>query len=396
VVVRYMPSVSSREFGLRTGELDIIEGLKEEQWMQKIGTFPLVSVKAFAPCEVQMLYFNMTKKPFDDIRVRKAFCYAVARDEVAAFMGKSLAEPIYSAALAPPAPGALTKEEAEKAGTFPLVSVKAFAPCEVQMLYFNMTKKPFDDLRVRKAFCYAVARDEVAAFMGRSLAEPIYSAALAPPAPGALTKEEAEKAGVVYENNLEKAKQLLAEAGYPNGFETEAIVSEMDSSYRKPMLALQAQVKKAGINLKLKVVEHSSFHTLVRQDASPLVYYASWRPNADVYLTRFNHSDSVVAVGKKPDTNFSHYGLVDANGDGKVDSIDTIVEQARWELDAKKQNALWAEAQIQVLKDVSVLPTIKLKYNFPMKSYIDLGCPLEFAWQTYSPQVNEKTRILAH
>ncbi|MCE5243998.1 MAG: ABC transporter substrate-binding protein, partial [Desulfobacteraceae bacterium] len=47
VVVRYMPSVSSREFGLRTGELDIIEGLKEEQWMQKIGTFPLVSVKAF-------------------------------------------------------------------------------------------------------------------------------------------------------------------------------------------------------------------------------------------------------------------------------------------------------------------------------------------------------------
>ncbi|MCE5243507.1 MAG: ABC transporter substrate-binding protein, partial [Desulfobacteraceae bacterium] len=317
VVVRYMPSVSSREFGLRTGELDIIEGLKEEQWMQKIGTFPLVSVKAFAPCEVQMLYFNMTKKPFDD-------------------------------------------------------------------------------LRVRKAFCYAVARDEVAAFMGRSLAEPIYSAALAPPAPGALTKEEAEKAGVVYENNLEKAKQLLAEAGYPNGFETEAIVSEMDSSYRKPMLALQAQVKKAGINLKLKVVEHSSFHTLVRQDASPLVYYASWRPNADVYLTRFNHSDSVVAVGKKPDTNFSHYGLVDANGDGKVDSIDTIVEQARWELDAKKQNALWAEAQIQVLKDVSVLPTIKLKYNFPMKSYIDLGCPLEFAWQTYSPQVNEKTRILAH
>ena len=317
VVVRFMPSVSSREFGLRTGELDIIEGLKEEQWVQKIGTFPQVSVKAFGPCEVQMLNFNLSKKPFDDIRVRKAFSYAVSREEVAAFMGKSLAVPIYSAALAPPAPGALTKEMAEKAG-------------------------------------------------------------------------------VVYENNIEKAKQLLAEAGYPNGLETEVTISEYESSYRKPMITIQAQVKKAGIDMKLKVVEHSSFHSLIRQDASPIVYYASWRPNVDVFLTRFYFSESSVVTGKKPDTNFSHYGMVDANGDGKPDNIDALVESARWELDAKKQNQIWEEAQIQLLKDAAVLPVIRLLYIFPMKSYVDLGNPLEWSWQTYSPQINEKTRILEH
>ena len=317
VVVRFMPSVSSREFGLRTGELDIIEGLKEEQWVDKIASFPQVSVKIFGPCEVQMLNFNLTKKPFDDIRVRKAFSYAVSRDEVAAFMGKSLAVPIYSAALAPPAPGALTKEMAEKAG-------------------------------------------------------------------------------VVYENNIEKAKQLLTEAGFPNGFETEVTISEMDSSYRKPMIAIQAQVKKAGIDMKLKVVEHSSFHSLIRQDASPLVYYASWRPNVDVFLTRFYHADSAVVAGKKPDTNFSHYGMVDANGDGKIDNIDALIESARWELDATKQNQLWEEAQVALLKDVAVLPVIRLKYDFPMKSYVDLGNPLEWSWQTYAPQITEKTRILEH
>lgn len=317
VVVRYMPSVSSREFGLRTGELDIIEGLKEEQWVGKIASFPQVTVKAFGPCEVQMLNFNMSKKPFDDIRVRKAFSYAVSREEVAAFMGKSLAVPIYSAALAPPAPGALTKEEAKKAG-------------------------------------------------------------------------------VVYENNIEKAKQLLAEAGYPNGFETEAIVSEMESSYRKPMIALQAQVKKAGIDMKVKVVEHSAFHSQIRQDASPLVYYASWRPNVDVFLTRFYQSDSTVVSGKKPDTNFSHYGMVDANADGKIDNIDALIETARWELDSKKQDQVWKEAQVQLLKDVAVLPVIRLQYDFPMKSYVDLGDPLEWSWETYSPQITEKTCILAH
>jgi len=314
VVVRYIPSISSREMGLRTGELDIIEGLNEDKWAEKIAAFPNVKVKAYGPCEVQTLFFNVTQKPFDDVRVRKAFCYAINREEVVEFMGKNMAVPLYAAALAPPSPGALTKEEAEKAG-------------------------------------------------------------------------------VVYENDVAKAKQLLAEAGYPNGIQFEAVISELDTSYRKPMIALQAQLKKAGIDMQLKVVDHASFHTLIRKDASPVVYYACWRPNVDVFLTRFYHSDMSIGTGKTPDTNFSHYGTVK---DGKVGNIDALIEQARWEMDSAKQNELWKQAQIQVLKDAAVMPSIRLLYVFPMKSYIDLGCPLEYSWETYTPQVNEKTKVLAH
>lgn len=305
VIVRYMPSVSSRELALQTGELHIIEGLKEEKWVEKIASLPDVKVKVFGPCETQMLYFAMTQKPFDDVRVRKAVSYAISREEVAAFMGKSLGVPIYAAALAPPAPGALTKEEALKAG-------------------------------------------------------------------------------VVYENNLAEARKLLAEAGYPNGFKTEVIISEMESSYRKPMIAIQAQLKKVGIDMALKVVDHSSFHTLIRKDASPIVYYAAWRPNVDVFLTRFYHSDSTVVTGKNPDTNFSHYA-----------SVDELIDRGRWELDAEKQNAMWKEAQIKILRDAATVPIIRLLYNFPAKSYVNLGHPLEWSWQTYSPQITEKTRILA-
>ncbi len=316
VVVRYMPAVSSRELGLQTGELQIIEGLKEDKWVEKIASLPDVTVKSFGPCESQVFHFNMTQPPFSDIRVRKAVSYAISREGIAAFMGKGLAVPIYS-------------------------------PTQ------------------------------------------------APPAPGALTKEEAMKAGVVYEDNIAEAKRLLTEAGYPNGFKTEVIISEMASSYQKPMVAIQAQLKKAGIDMALKVVDHSSFHSLIRKDASPIVYYAAWRPNVDAFLTRFYHSDSTVVSGKKPDTNFSHYGAVDANGDGKIDSIDELIEKARWELDAKKQMALWKEAQIKLLSDVAVVPIIRLKYAFPQKSSVDLGHPLEFSWATYSPQITEETRILA-
>ena len=162
------------------------------------------------------------------------------------------------------------------------------------------------------------------------------------------------------------------------------------------MIAVQAQVKKAGIDMALKVVDHSSFHSLIRKDASPLVLYACWRPNVDVFLTRFYHSNSTVVTGKKPDTGFSHYGTVDADGDGKIDSIDDLIKEARLELDAKKQSALWKKAQIELLRNVAVLPIIRLRYVFPMRSYVELGHPLEFSWQTYSPQITEKTKILAH
>jgi peptide/nickel transport system substrate-binding protein len=317
VTARFMPDVSSREFGLQTGELDIIEGLKEDKWIEKVSTFK--DVKA-----------------------------------------------------------------------------PTFGPCETQMLFFNMSKPPFNDLRVRKAFSYALSRDIIANFMGKSLAVPIYSPALATPAPGALTKDEALKAGVVYDNNVEQAKKLLAEAGFPNGIKTEAIVSEMSSSYQKPMVAIQALVRKAGIDMQVKIVDHASFHSQIRENASPIVYYAAWRPNVDVYLSQFFHSDSVVVKGKKPITNFSNYGLVDADGDGKTDSVDQLIEQARWELNAQKQEALWKEAQIQILKDAVAVPIIRLKYTFPQKSYVDLGYPLEWSWQTYSPQITEKTKILAH
>ncbi len=311
----FMPPVASREFGLRTGELDIIEGLKEEIWREQMEALPGVSAPTFGPCEVQQVHFNIGHEPVTDLRVRQAVAYAIDRAAIAAFMG---------------------------------------------------------------------------------MGQPIYSPALADPAPGALSLETARARGVAYETDRDKTRSLLADAGLPGGFSTEVIISEMASSYLKPMEIIQDQLREVGIDLRLRVVEHATFHALIRDDASPIVYYASWRPDVDVFFTQFYHSRAAVTYGESPITNFSHYGRLDASGDGEVDSIDDLIEQARWELDAEIQEALWKDAQVQLLEHMAAFPVIRLEYTFPMWDYVDLGYPLKWVWTQYSPQITEKTRILAH
>ena len=65
-----------------------------------------------------------------------------------------------------------------------------------------------------------------------------------------------------YEADLEKAKQLLAEAGYPDGqgFPTVEYMTN-DAKYHKPIAEyLQSAWKELGINTDIKIVEWSTFH----------------------------------------------------------------------------------------------------------------------------------------
>ena len=97
------------------------------------------------------------------------------------------------------------------------------------------------------------------------------------------------------------------------------------------------------------------------------------RPDANIILFQYFHSASVVSVGKNPIANFSHLGVVDANQDGAVDSIDSLIEKASKESDPKKQVEIWKEAQKKVLQYAAAYPVVTLGYLFANKSYVDWG-----------------------
>jgi len=261
-------------------------------------------------------------------------------------------------------------------------------------LHINMTRKPFDDIRVRKALAHAINRDDFVSFFGPSITTPLFNY-VPPYAFGALKKEDLPK-DLIYEYDVEKAKQLLKEAGYPKGFSVKMAISEK-GSYTKPMVLIQEQWRKVGVNIEFETVDHATYHSKTRGDLNPLVWYNAARPPiAGIYLTQWWHSASI--VGKKTAiTNFSHYGEVDTDGDGDVknNNIDRLIDQAAIEMDPEKRKKLYAEAQIQLLKDLPSIPVRLYSMPFARQPYIDLGYELKKS-MIYLYHITEKTRILKH
>lgn len=110
----------------------------------------------------------------------------------------------------------------------------------------NMLKKPFDDKRVRLALNYAVNKDAFCKVVLNGYCEPATS-----PIPPLL--KFYSNVGQ-YEYNPEKAKQLLAEAGYPNGFETE-IFSRNSTAIIRGMQFLQQELAKVNVKVTVTPLE---------------------------------------------------------------------------------------------------------------------------------------------
>jgi len=255
-----------------------------------------------------------------------------------------------------------------------------FGVAEAVWVNLNVTAEPLNDPLVREAIALAVSRDEHAALRGAPVSELIASVVPAQLMPGGLTDEEASAAGVLHEQDIERARELMAEAGHADGFSIDLITSEM-TDYSANYEVLQAELAEIGITINLTVVDHATMHEQIRKDVNPIVIYVAYRPNADVYLTNFFHSDSIVVEGASPITNFSHYS-----------GVDDLIEQARAETDPAAQEELWKQANIQIQKDVAAIPLYMQNLVYARMPGVDYGHELVSSLALY-PQVTELTTV---
>jgi len=143
----------------------------------------------------------------------------------------------------------------------------------VRYLSMNTQQKPFDNAKVRQAINYAINKDAVAkvAFGGYATpADAVVPAGV----------EFSIKTGL-WPYDVAKAKQLMAEAGYPNGFETELWSAYNHTIAQKVTQVLQQQLAQIGVKVKITLLEAGQRVEKVESWPDPAtapvrLYYVGW------------------------------------------------------------------------------------------------------------------------
>jgi peptide/nickel transport system substrate-binding protein/oligopeptide transport system substrate-binding protein len=205
----------------------------------------------------------------------------------------------------------------------------------LSLLYigFNTRLKPFDDARVRRAFRYALNTERIVreiTKMGSIPADGVL--------PLGMPGHDPDLKRYYYDPD--KAKQLLAEAGYPNGLGLPTVrlwtVSKAAST-KAELAAYQEYLAKIGV--KVEIHFEADWPTYVRMlDQGKLpMFRLSWSatiPDPDDFLSRQLHSGGP--------NNWSFY---------RNPQVDQLLEQARKEFDYRRRTSLYREVERLVMED---------------------------------------------
>ena len=216
-------------------------------------------------------------------------------------------------------------------------------------LSMNIDREPFNNADVRKALSLAIDRDYVA----NTLMQGTYSPAGNFMGPGWIDtdgKQFKDNANggkeyidtTNYEADLEEAKQLLADAGYPNGEGFPTITySTNDAGYHKVVAEyLQQAWAELGIDLQVDIVEWASF--------TPM------RRNGDYDVAR----NGWVGDYSDPSNMLDLFYSTNGNNDGKFNNADydAAMELSRTTLDAAERSTALHNAEDILMEEAGCIP----------------------------------------
>ncbi|MGK7379983.1 ABC transporter substrate-binding protein [Planococcus sp. 1R117A] len=217
----------------------------------------------------------------------------------------------------------------------------------VGYLGLTTTREPFDDPKVRQAMNHAIDKQAIvdAFFQGRG-------EVAKNPMPPVISgyNEDVED----YDYNPEKAKQLLAEAGLPDGFEMELYAMPVPRPYmpdgQKVAEAIQKNLADVGVTAKIVSFEWATYLEKAANGEADafLLGWTGDNGDADNFLYVLLDQDNIGS------NNYTYY---------KNQELHDILIEAQTEVDEDKRNELYKQAQVIIHEDA---PWVPLAHSTPL------------------------------
>ncbi|MCX7381556.1 MAG: ABC transporter substrate-binding protein [Alphaproteobacteria bacterium] len=262
----------------------------------------------------------------------------------------------------------------EVRGQAPKAQFDFTRPGSQNIIAFNLTRKPFDDIRVRRAIRFAIDRKVFQQAYGELYGD-IW--AINPPEyPGAFQKGQLP-GDLQYDYNPTKAKQLLAEAGYPKGLSFETYISQRED-YQAVMIMIQEMLRAVGIDMQLRTVDHTAYHTDNLRDQNIFgMNSETTAPVGTSLLQTYFSSANEVRKDGKGGRNYSHYGAA-------MPGIDAELARILDEPDLVRRQALTREAEVKILGDLPAFNALSLHWVFARNPRLDLGYKINASYAYFT------------
>lgn len=218
-------------------------------------------------------------------------------------------------------------------------------------------KNPLKDVRVRKALYQAIDINTIARVTMRGLAQP--TGTLIAPQVNGWTK----KADQRWPYDVDAAKKLLAEAGYPDGFEVDfACPNNRYINDEEICQAVTAMWARVGVKAKLRTLPLVTYFPMIqRYEAS--IYMLGW--GVPTFDALYSLQSLVRSVGAQGDGNYNV-------GRYSNPQMDALVERIKKEVDQTTRNGLIEQALLLSHQDVSHIPLHNQVIPWAMKTSVDL------------------------
>jgi peptide/nickel transport system substrate-binding protein len=212
----------------------------------------------------------------------------------------------------------------------PNVAIESVDASFMIWLELNAKIAPFDNVKVRQAMNYAFPQAQVLKTVFQGLATPLHGCM-----PSIYTGFTDKF--WTYRYDLDRARDLLKEAGMSSGFKTSLAYNAGDPVQEPIAILYQSSLRQIGVDLELKKIPAATFYNAVSERKQPMIFYVDspWCPDVGYSMTLYFNSSSFI--------DYSNYSNDEVDKLLKA-TASTADNKARIEMMTKAQEIVMAEA----------------------------------------------------